>query len=169
MPTDPPPLDLETLDFGRLVADRDAIRAVNPHRYEFELLSGIVHLDPTRHLIVGYKDLTMDDFWVRGHMPGYPLFPGVLMCEAAAQLCGYYYITQIVRDPSILLALAGIDEARFVRRVRPGERLILIGVGQKIHRRLTRFRVTGYVGPEKAFEATVSGTPIGRLEDLRGA
>jgi 3-hydroxyacyl-[acyl-carrier-protein] dehydratase len=122
-----------------------------------------------RHLIVGFKDLGPAEFWAPGHMPGFPLFPGVLMCEAAAQLCGYYYTTQKIGYPGVLLGLGGLEEARFIRSVRPGERLVLVGVGVKVHRRLTRFRVTGYVENEKAFEALVTGVPLGKLEELRGA
>jgi 3-hydroxyacyl-[acyl-carrier-protein] dehydratase len=102
-------------------------------------------------------------------MPGYPLMPGVLMCEAAAQLTCFYTITQKVTDPGVLMGLGAIEDARFHRPVRPGERLVMVGRGLKVHRRLTRFAVTGYVGAEKAFSATVTGTPIGRWEDLRGA
>ena len=60
------------------------------------MLDGIVLIDPGRHLIVGYKDVRPDEFWVRGHMPGFPLLPGVLMCEAAAQLSCYYAVSQKV-------------------------------------------------------------------------
>ncbi|MBY0457941.1 MAG: hypothetical protein K2V38_11425, partial [Gemmataceae bacterium] len=123
MPAEEPALDLTTLPFDRPVAGIEEIRAANPHRFEFEMLSGIVHLDPAKHLIAGFKDLRADDFWTRGHMPGFPLFPGVLMCEAAAQLSGYYYTTQKIGDPGVLLGLGGVDEAKFVRLVRPGERL----------------------------------------------
>ena len=91
------------------------------------------------------------------------------MCEAAAQMCGYYYVTQKIGDAGVLLGLAGIDEARFIRTVRPGERLVMVGTGIKIHRRLTRFRVVGQVGTEKAFEAVITGVPLGKLEELRGA
>lgn len=163
------PVDVSALDFTKPVADLDAIRKVNPHRFEFEMLTGIVFIDPKKHVIVGYKDLFPTDFWARGHMPGFPLFPGVLMCEAAAQLCCYYTVTQKVVDEGALMGLGGIDEARFVRPARPGDRLVLVGQGLKVHRRLNRFRVTGLVNGEKAFEATVTGVPIGRLEDLRGA
>jgi 3-hydroxyacyl-[acyl-carrier-protein] dehydratase len=169
MPADAAAADLAALDYSRLVAGPDEIRAVNPQRYEFELLSGIVHVDPARHVVVGFKDLAADDFWTRGHMPGFPLFPGVLMCEAAAQLCGWYYISQKVGDPGVLLGLGGIDEARFVRAVRPGERLVMVGTGVKIHRRMTKFRVVGTVAGEKAFELVVAGVPLGKLEELRGA
>ena len=169
MSADAPTIDFSTLDFSKPIADLNAIRAVNPQRHEFEMLTGIVYLDPEKHLIVGFKDLSPDEFWARGHMPGFPLFPGVLMCEAAAQLCGYYYTTQQIGNPGVLLGLGGLDEARFIRSVRPGDRLILVGAGVKIHRRLTRFKVTGYVEGQKAFETLVTGVPLGKLEELRGA
>src|SRR6201986_2654587 len=55
-----------------------------------EQLTAIVHDDIKTGICVGYKDVTDHEFWVRGHMPGMPLMPGVVMCEAAAQLCSYH-------------------------------------------------------------------------------
>jgi 3-hydroxyacyl-[acyl-carrier-protein] dehydratase len=164
-----PLIDSRAYDFEKPLVGIEGVRAVNPHRFEFEMLSGVVHIDKASHFIIGFKDMRDDDFWARGHMPGFPLFPGVLMCEAAAQLCGYYYASQGIGPLGSLLGLTGLDEARFVRPVRPGERLILVGRGLKVHRRLTRFRVVGQVGSEKAFEAVVTGVPLGKLEELRGA
>src|SRR5262249_51826053 len=88
----PPPLHLDPtqIDLEHVVADQEAIRKVNPQRFEMEMLTAIVLFDPEQNLIAGYKDVRADEFWVRGHMPDYPLMPGVLMCEAAAQLCAYY-------------------------------------------------------------------------------
>ena len=166
MTADADAIDVTQLDLSNPVADLDAIRSVNPHRYEFEMLSAVVSVDPARHRIVGYKDLSPADFWVRGHMPGYPLLPGVLMCEAAAQLCCYYTVTQKVCDPGALMALGGIEEARFLRPVRPGDRLVLVGTGLKVHRRMTKFHTAGYVGADKAFETVVVGVPIGKREEL---
>ena len=87
-------LDLSKLDCGRVVADQEAIRQINPQRHEMEQLTAIVHVNREQHLIAGYKDVRPDEFWVKGHMPDYPLLPGVLMCEAAAQLCSYYTATE---------------------------------------------------------------------------
>jgi 3-hydroxyacyl-[acyl-carrier-protein] dehydratase len=162
-------IDVTRLDLSRPIAGIEEIRAVNPHRFEMEMVTAIILVDPVQKIIVGYKDLTENDFWVRGHMPGYPLMPGVLMCEAAAQLCCYYTVTQRVCDPGALMGLGGIEDARFIRRVRPGDRLVMVGYGLKVHRRFTKFRTVGYVGAEKIFETTVIGVPIGKWEELKGA
>ena len=162
-------LDPGQLDLEHALVDREAIRRVNPQRYEMEQLDAITFLDTERHIVAGYKDVRPDEFWVRGHMPDYPLLPGVLMCEAAAQLCCYYTVAQKVIDPGVLMGLGGIEEARFHRPVRPGDRLVIVGTGLKVHRRLTRFHAIGYVGAEKTFETVVVGVPIGKWEDLRGA
>ncbi|MFM7059410.1 MAG: beta-hydroxyacyl-ACP dehydratase, partial [Planctomycetota bacterium] len=66
-----PLCDLSVFSTPQPLFDLDAIRAVNPQRYEMEQLTAIVHVDQTQHLIAGYRQLTDHEFWVRGHMPGY--------------------------------------------------------------------------------------------------
>src|SRR5207247_1212305 len=87
-------IDPDKLDFAHPLADLEAIRHVLPQRFEMEQLTAILWLDPAQKTIVAYKDVRPDEFWVRGHMPGFPLLPGVLMCEAAAQVASYYTTTQ---------------------------------------------------------------------------
>jgi 3-hydroxyacyl-[acyl-carrier-protein] dehydratase len=67
------------------------------------------------------------------------------------------------------MGLGGIEEARFLRPVRPGDRLVLVGHGLRVHRRMTKFHTRGYVGGEKVFETQVVGVPIGKWEELTGA
>ena len=111
----PPELifDPSQLDFNRVVADLEQIRKVNSQRFEMEQLTAIVHVDRTEHLIVGYKDVRADEFWVRGHLPGYPLMPGVLMCEAAAQLCSYYSVVQGLIAQGDFVGFGGLENVRF--------------------------------------------------------
>ena len=156
---DVPPVDPLALDLTKRAADIDAIRAANPHRFEMEMLTAITELDPARRYIVGFKDVGENEFWARGHMPGFPLMPGVLMCEAAAQLCGFYSASQGV-SAGKLMGLGGVEYAKFKRMVRPGERLVLVGYGLRVDRRLMRFHVRGYVGAETAFETVVVGVPL---------
>jgi 3-hydroxyacyl-[acyl-carrier-protein] dehydratase len=82
-------LDLSEIDFNHVVADLAEIRRFNPQRFEMEQLTAIIFDDFDRKICAGYKDITENEFWVRGHMPGMPLMPGVLICEAAAQMCAF--------------------------------------------------------------------------------
>lgn len=168
MPALDPHCDLAALDFSKPVADQTAIYQVLPHRHEMQLLSSILLVDEKEHLIVGYKDVASDEFWTRGHFPGFPLLPGVLMCEAAAQLCAFYTLTLNVVQGK-LMGLGGIENTRFRRAVRPGERLVLLGKGMRVRPRMTVFNVQGYVGDNLAFHTDVIGLPLGRWEDLTGA
>ena len=152
------------LDLSRILADRDAIRNVNPQRFEMEQLTAIVFVDPSQHLIAGYKDVVSDEFWVRGHMPDYPLLPGVLMCEAAAQLCSYYVTTNGLMQGDYI-GFGGLENVRFRVPVRPGDRLVLIAKGTKMHRRQTVFNVQGFVGSTMVFHADVIGVPLIRHEE----
>src|SRR5437660_1113368 len=146
MPPPTPHLDPAALDLTRVLADRAAIRAANPQRFEMEQLDAVVLFDAERKLLVGYKDVRADEFWVRGHMPGLPLLPGVLMCEAAAQLCSYYAVTQKVIAPGSIMGFGGLDDVRFRAAVTPGDRLVLVAKGVRLHRRRSTFDVQGFVG-----------------------
>jgi 3-hydroxyacyl-[acyl-carrier-protein] dehydratase len=157
-------LDLAQIDLGRVLVDQEGIRRVNPQRFEMEHLNAIVHLDPAQHLVAGYKDVRPDEFWVRGHMPDYPLLPGVLMCEAAAQLCCYFTVTQGLLEGDFV-GFGGLENVRFRAPVRVGDRLLLIGKGIKLHRRQTVFNVQGFVGSTMVFHADVLGVPMVRKEE----
>jgi 3-hydroxyacyl-[acyl-carrier-protein] dehydratase len=164
MPIPDPHLNLSAIDLGRVVADAAAIRRFLPHRHEMEMLTAIAHVDTSRHLLVGYKDVRPDEFWTRGHFPGNPLLPGVLMCEAASQLSAYYALSTGVAAAGVM-GLGGIENTRFRRTVRPGDRLILVGKGNRVRPRITNFNVQGYVGAELAFHTDVIGVVLGRLGD----
>src|SRR5881392_3346915 len=118
----PPPLILDPagLDLDRVVADREAIRKVNPQRFEMEQLTAIVLVDRQQRMVAGYKDIRDDEFWVRGHMPDFPLFPGVLICEAAAQLGAYYVVSGGDIAEGHFLGFGGMEGVRFRGPIRPG-------------------------------------------------
>ena len=152
-------LDPNKLDCGRVVADQEAIRQINPQRHEMEQLTAIVHVNREQHLIAGYKDVRADEFWVKGHMPDYPLMPGVLMCEAAAQLCSYYTATEGLLQGDFI-GFGGLENVRFRSPVRPGDRLLLVGKAIRLNRRQTIFNVQGFVGGTMVFHADVIGVPL---------
>jgi len=160
--------DPSRLDLNRVVADHEAVLRVNPQRFEMEQLTAIVYVDAEQHIVAGYKDVRCDEFWVRGHMPGYPLLPGVLMCEAAAQLCGYYIVTSGLLTGDFV-GFGGMENVRFRGPVKPGDRLVLIGKGLRIHRRQCVFNVQGFVGTTMVFHGDIIGGPLMRQGESAGA
>jgi 3-hydroxyacyl-[acyl-carrier-protein] dehydratase len=161
----PPPqiLDPAKLDLTRVVADKATIYKVLPHRGHMQQLSAVVVLDREQQLIVGYKDVSADEFWVEGHFPGLPLLPGVLQAEAAAQLLAYFaMVTDVI--PGHLLGLGGLDEVRYRGAVRPGDRLVLVAKGIRVHRRQTIFNVQGFVNNSPVFDGQVMGLGIAGLD-----
>jgi 3-hydroxyacyl-[acyl-carrier-protein] dehydratase len=156
-------LDPDAIDCSKIIADRDAIRRVLPQRFEMEQLDAVVQVDQERHVVVGYKNVREDEFWVRGHLPGYPLLPGVLMCEAAAQLCSYYTLCYGLL-PGEFIGFGGMENVRFRSPVRPGCRLLLVGKGLRIRRLQTVFNVQGFVGSTMVFHGDMLGTPMAKGE-----
>jgi 3-hydroxyacyl-[acyl-carrier-protein] dehydratase len=152
-------IDPSTIDFSRPLVDREGIRLYNPQRYEMEQLTAIVSIDVENHLIVGFKDVRADEFWVRGHMPDYPLMPGVLICEAAAQLSSYYSKHVNLIDNGFI-GFGGMEDVRFRGQVRIGDRLIIVAKATRVHRRQTIFDTQGFVGSNMVFQGRIIGVPI---------
>jgi 3-hydroxyacyl-[acyl-carrier-protein] dehydratase len=153
-------VDPKTLDFNRVVADIEAIRKYNPQRFEMEQLTAIVYEDSVRHISVGYKDTTKDEFWVRGHMPGMPLMPGVVMLEAAAQLCSYHVLKFDLLGSS-MIGFGGLEDVRFRDPVVPGDRLVLMCELVKARRgRMLVSKFQGLVRDSLVVEGVLKGVPI---------
>lgn len=151
-----PLVDPATIDTSRVLVDREGIREFNPQRFEMEQLTAIVRLDVENKIVIGYKDVAADEFWVRGHMPDYPLMPGVLICEAAAQLSSYY-CGKARLYKSGFIGFGGMEDVRFRGQVRPGDRLVLVGKGSRLHRRQTIFDCQGFVGTNMVFHGRIIG------------
>lgn len=152
-------VDPATIDTSRVLVDREGIRQGNPQRFEMEQLTAIVEIDSARHLIIGYKDVEDSEFWVRGHMPDYPLMPGVIICEAAAQLASYY-CHAIKLNENGFIGFGGLEAVRFRGQVRPGDRLVLVSQATRVHRRQTIFETQGFVDQNMVYHGRIIGVPL---------
>ncbi len=158
----PPKLlyDLARVDLARVAVPMDDVRRVNPQRFEFEQVTRIVHLDDEAQVIVGVREVRGDEFWVRGHIPGRPLFPGVLMCECAAQVATFYYHLRTPAISGMFVAFGGLDEVRFRGAVVPGDTFVVVAHAERMKARQGVFATQGLVRGEVVFEAKVIGIPM---------
>ncbi len=158
----PPSLlfDLSNIDLNaESLFTKEDILAVNPQNYEMQQLDGILWYNGDEHQILGYKDLTENEFWVRGHIPGRPLMPAVIMIESAAQLSSFY--VKRIYGLKGFIGFMNIDSATFRYPVEPGSRLLMLAHITKFRSRKYTCEVQGLVkvdGAYKmAFNTVVSG------------
>jgi 3-hydroxymyristoyl/3-hydroxydecanoyl-(acyl carrier protein) dehydratase len=151
----PRPLDEHPMEFGP-----DAISELNPHRFEMQLLSGVLTFQPQAGLIIGVKHVTSDEFWVRGYYPDNPVFPAVLMLEVAGQLCSFYWQKKHPVDKRTF-ALGEVKRARWYAEAATGDRLIVIAKAIDLNRRKAEFDTAGFVHSKRLFDATLVGMALG--------
>jgi 3-hydroxyacyl-[acyl-carrier-protein] dehydratase len=97
------------------------IMEILPHRYPFLLVDRIIELEPGVRA-VGIKNVTANEPQFTGHWPGNPVFPGVLILEAMAQVGGVLLLTGLEAEGKLAL-FGGVDGARFRRQVVPGDQI----------------------------------------------
>jgi len=156
----PPALlfDMSKLDINQVEYARQDIAEVNPQAYEMAQLDAIVWHNLDKLLCLGYKDVGDDEFWVRGHIPGRPIMPGVIMIEAAAQLASFFM--KKIYGLEGFIGFSGIDKTKFRETVVPGSRLYLLSHICKIRSRQFSAKVQGVVDGKIVFDTIISGMKV---------
>ncbi len=96
-----------------------------PHRYPFLLVDRVREFEQGQSL-TAIKNVTINEPFFQGHFPGHPIMPGVLILEAMAQATGLLAFSSMGdAHKSKLYMLVGIDKARFIGQVVPGDQLVL--------------------------------------------
>ena len=125
-----------------------------PHRYPFLLVDRVIEIVPGRR-IVAIKNVTFNEPFFQGHFPGLPVMPGVLIVEAMAQTGAVLMLHDFAQRKEKLVYFAGIDEARFRRVVRPGDRLTITMEVLKLRSRTCKMKGVAEVDGEIAAEAQI--------------
>lgn len=131
-----------------------------PHRYPFLMVDRVEKIVPGESA-VGFKNVTVNEYFFQGHFPDHPIMPGVLIVEALAQTAGILVCYSMNLRNQRRVYFMSIEEARFRRPVVPGDTLELRV--RKIQNRKTIWKfkgealVKGVVHAEAVCTAMVGG------------
>jgi len=150
-------IDLKEVDLTKTIMDKAGVYQRLPHAFEFQLIDGINYVDVERQKLVGFTDLKRDAWWTRGHLPGHPILPGVLMLEMAAQasavLANFLGITAF-------FGYGGVDECKFREAIIPPARLHILCEGMDYRPRRIIANTQGVIDGRLTFEARVTGLQL---------
>ncbi len=142
------------------------IMEVLPHRYPLLLVDRIVEFEEGKR-IVGIKNVSVNEPVFQGHFPGFPLFPGVYILEAMAQVGGILMIRSLnLEIGKYAVVFAGIDGARFKRPVFPGDQLVMELETISLKKTLSKMKGTARVDGQVVAEAVLYAAAR-KLEEVK--
>jgi UDP-3-O-[3-hydroxymyristoyl] N-acetylglucosamine deacetylase / 3-hydroxyacyl-[acyl-carrier-protein] dehydratase len=143
--------------------DINRIMSLLPHRPPFLLVDRIIEVNDV--MILGLKNVSMNEPFFVGHFPAEPVMPGVLIVEALAQ-CGGILVMQTVDNPKEYSAyFLKIDNVRFKRKVVPGDTLLLkMELLEPVRRGIVRMRAQAFVGNQLVTEGEMMAQVVRNKE-----
>jgi len=132
------------------------IRKYLPHRYPFLMIDRVLEIKEGES-IVAIKNITINEEVFQGHFPNFPVFPGVLLIEAMAQVCGIlgFKSENKTPDDGSIYLLAGIDNVRFKQQVMPGDQVVLEAKIVSSKRGIWKFDCSAKVDGKLVTSATI--------------
>lgn len=144
-----------TIDLQQVNAN---IKKLIPHRYPMLLVDRVKEVEPGE-TILALKNTTFNEPFYSGHFPDYPIMPGVLILEAAAQAAGIMVKLTMEANDSDLFVFAAADQVKFKKQITPGDTLY-IRVNKQQHRRtILKAEAKVYLNPDEtelAFSAIIT-------------
>ena len=155
-----PILSPASFDLQNVAFSKEEILGLNQQRFEFEQLDKLISLDVEAGLAVGFKHQNPEEFWPRGHIPGRPLMPGVMMIEMAAQVSSLIFYLKFDPEGHKFFGFGGVDKVKFRGSVTPGDDLVMVVQSKKLRSRMAVFEAQGWVGEKRVFEGEVTGVVL---------
>ena len=135
------------------VIDVKGLVKILPHRYPFLLVDKILEVDLEKGMIIGQKNVTINESFFQGHFPDAPIMPGVLILEALAQTGGV--LVHLKVNVSKIAVLLSLNNVKFRYPVRPGDILILKCEGGYLSSKGGRVKAQASVDGKIAVEAEI--------------
>ena len=139
---------------AKTILDIKEIVKILPHRYPFLLVDRIIEMNLEEGIIVGQKNLTINESFFQGHFPDVPIMPGVLILEALAQTGGVLVHLKGQHQDKIAVLL-NVNHAKFRNPVRPGDVLYLKCTGVQFSSKGGKVHAEALVNDKTAAEAEI--------------
>ena len=153
-----PLIDITSIDLENVLISEEEVGNMNPQVGDMRQLDYIAFVSENKQTAVGIKKVKEDEFWVSGHIPDRPIYPGVLMIEAAAQASSILY--HLNANSNHFMGFTRCDNCSFRGQVLPGTTLAIVSIIRKFQRRRFVCDVQGYVDSQFVFEAKITGMMI---------
>jgi|TARA_B100000959_G_scaffold279083_1_gene338609 3-hydroxyacyl-[acyl-carrier-protein] dehydratase len=153
-----PIIDISKIDLTHVAISKEEVGKMNPQSGDMRQLNHVAYVSDDNQLAVGIKDVKDDEFWVSGHIPGRPIYPGVLMIEAAAQISSILY--HLNAEVDHFMGFTRCDNCSFRGQVLPNNKLAIVSIIRKFQRRRFVCDAQGYVDGQFMFEAKITGMMI---------
>jgi len=146
----------------QIILDAKKIAQILPHRYPFLLVDRIIHLNLDENVIIGQKNVTMNEHFFVGHFPEVPIMPGVLILEALAQTGGILVHQKLQTDK--IAVLLTVNHAKFRKPVVPGDVLHLHIIGQHVSFKGGKVLAKALVNEQVVVEAEIGFALVDRKQ-----
>ena len=141
--------------------NRDQIKALLPHRDPMLLIDELYDIQKL-HSATAVVNVKKDSFFVKGHFPGQPVMPGVLIVESFGQAAAALTANGLDKSTyeNKLVFLMGVEKARFRNPVIPDCKLILKIEAIRSHGRVWKYKGEAFVDKVKMADAIWSATIV---------
>jgi len=146
-----------------MVLTKDDVKKLLPHREPFLFIDGVREYTEGKS-IVAFREFSPDEFFFKGHFPGNPIVPGVILMESLAQAGGILVnlsFQKEFKDKGYENAyLMGLDNCKFRKIVQPGDRIDLHVNLDKKRSRIIYFSGQVMIGDTKVAEGNISASLV---------
>ncbi|MBS0647964.1 MAG: 3-hydroxyacyl-ACP dehydratase FabZ [Verrucomicrobia bacterium] len=146
----------------QIILDAKKIAQILPHRYPFLLVDRIIHINLDENVVIGQKNVTMNEHFFVGHFPEVPIMPGVLILEALAQTGGILVHQKLQTDK--IAVLLTVNNAKFRKPVVPGDVLEMHITGQHVSFKGGKVLAKALVNEQVVVEAEIGFALVDRKQ-----